>query len=242
MPIQVTCQKCHKRFSVSEKFAGKTGPCPNCKATIKVPDKSDEVVIHAPESFGPTDSSGKAVLKPIEREEVKTTPVAIVLIVGSIITSIIVALLLRAIYPDGSAPWALLAVGSLLLAPPLALAGYWFLRNENLEPHRGGSLAIRVMICAVLYAALWGGYALAKHFLFGGNQPQMFHFALIGPALLGAGGAIGLATLDPRVRKCGYPLRILCTGDRPLLLPDWSTGILVPDGCTDLWSSGRVQE
>ncbi len=78
MSIQITCQKCHKRFKVSEKFAGKSGPCPNCKATIRVPEKSEEIVIHAPENLGPRNASGQAVLKPIEREEVQATPVAVV--------------------------------------------------------------------------------------------------------------------------------------------------------------------
>ncbi len=196
MSIQVTCQKCHKRFAVNEKFAGKTGPCPNCKATIRVPEKSEEVVIHTPDSFGPKDAEGKAVLKPIEREEVKASPVVVVAIVGSIAVSVIVALILRQMYPTGTTPWMLLAAGAVLLAPPLALAGYWFLRNDELEPHRGGVLVIRVTICGILYAGLWGVYALMKQFVFHGSQPEMFHFVVIGPALLVAGGTVALATLD----------------------------------------------
>ncbi len=196
MSIQITCQKCHKRFKVSEKFAGKSGPCPNCKATIRVPEKSEEIVIHAPENLGPHNASGQAVLKPIEREEVQATPVAVVGIVGTVLTSIIVAFVLRMMYPDGTIPWTLLVVGSVLLAPPLALAGYWFLRNDELEPHRGGPLALRVAICGLLYAGLWGAYAYVKHFVFNNNQPEVFHFLVIGPALLLAGGTVSLATLD----------------------------------------------
>ena len=45
MPIQVTCPKCFTRFSVSEKFAGKKGPCPKCKSEITVPDVGEEVVV-----------------------------------------------------------------------------------------------------------------------------------------------------------------------------------------------------
>lgn len=37
MPILVTCPGCKAQFNVSEKFAGKTGPCPKCKAPIKIP-------------------------------------------------------------------------------------------------------------------------------------------------------------------------------------------------------------
>ena len=202
MPIQITCQKCHKRFSVSEKFAGKTGPCPNCKATIKIPEKSEEVVIHSPEHFGPTDASGKAILKPIEREEVEAKPVAVVGIVAAIIVSIIVAIALRFQFPQqADVPmqptlWWILTVGAMVLAPFIVLAGYWFLRNDELEPHRGGELAIRVSICSVIYAALWGGYALMKAKMFPNSPPEMFHFALIGPIFLGVGGFTSLASLD----------------------------------------------
>src|SRR6185436_17408582 len=74
MPISVVCPGCKKRFSVSEKFAGQKGPCPSCKAVIQIPDKAEEVVIHAPEEAGPKDSKGKTVLKPILREETRFDP------------------------------------------------------------------------------------------------------------------------------------------------------------------------
>lgn len=202
--ITVTCQNCHKRFSVSEKFAGKSGPCPSCKKTIKIPEKGDEVVIHAPIPSGPVDSTGQAILKPIEREEVDASPVAIIGIVGAIIVSIITAIVLRMQFPqpaDATAVepallWWILFAGAIILAPPLVLAGYWFLRDDELEPHRGSELALRVAICAAIYAALWGAYALLKAKMFPNAPPQMFHFAFIAPAFLGAGGVAGLATLD----------------------------------------------
>lgn len=201
MPIQVTCRKCHKRFNVSEEHAGKTGACPNCKGQITVPKKDEEVVIHAPSSFGPKDASGQAVLKPIEREEVVANPAAIVGIVGAVIAAIVVAVVLRVQYPSGETGidptlWWILAAGTIVLAPGIALAGYWFLRNDELEPHRGVALLLRVTICSVLYAALWGGYAALKHYMFRGNPPEMFYFAAIAPAFIGVGGTIGLATLD----------------------------------------------
>lgn len=37
MAIAVTCPSCKAKFSVSDKFAGKQGPCPKCKATITIP-------------------------------------------------------------------------------------------------------------------------------------------------------------------------------------------------------------
>ncbi len=195
MPIQVTCASCHKRFQVSDKFAGKSGPCPGCKATIKVPEKGDEVVIHAPE-FGPKDAAGRSVLKPIEREETQLTPVMIVGIIGGVVGTLILALVLRMGYKDSEVPRLILSLGAVLVAPPVVLAGYSFLRNDELEAYRGMALAIRVLICAMVYAALWGGYALVKSFFLGGQQPELFHFVVIGPVFLAAGGVAALSCLD----------------------------------------------
>ncbi|NND99518.1 MAG: hypothetical protein HKN47_19560, partial [Pirellulaceae bacterium] len=85
MPIQVTCPKCLKRFQVSDKFAGKEGPCPNCKHVIKVPDASEEVVIHAPADDAPKDKSGKSVLKPITRQETDVTRNGLLITCGCIL-------------------------------------------------------------------------------------------------------------------------------------------------------------
>ncbi len=85
MAIQIICPGCHKRFKVSDKFAGKTGPCPQCKTSIKIPLKSEEVVVHAPEEFGPKGDSGEAVLKPIARQETRLTAPMIAGIVGGIL-------------------------------------------------------------------------------------------------------------------------------------------------------------
>src|SRR5205823_1655709 len=95
MAIDVVCTACKTRFQVSEKFAGKSGPCPKCKATIKIPEKAQEVVIHAPEVSGPKDSKGQAVLKPISRTEVRLQTTQIVAIVGATVVVLIAAAILR---------------------------------------------------------------------------------------------------------------------------------------------------
>ena len=115
MAINIICPGCHTRFQVSEKFAGKEGPCPKCKAKIKVPEKSEELVIHTPDEFeGVRDSKGQSVLKPIRRKETKLSPQVIVAIVGGSLMVLLVAWLLgRAFREDGvsTVPMLLLAAG-----------------------------------------------------------------------------------------------------------------------------------
>lgn len=157
MPIPVTCPSCLTRFSVSEKFAGKSGPCPKCQKTIKIPDKSEEVVIHAPEESGPKDSKGQAVLKPLRRKEVSLSlPMMLAAGLGTLVV-FGVALGLR--LSGDEPPTALLAISTILLAMPIAVVGYWFLHDDELQGYTGQQLWMRGGICAVGFAASWAIYA-----------------------------------------------------------------------------------
>ncbi len=76
MPITVLCPTCHARFSVSEKFAGKQGPCPKCKTTITIPKLEDQVKVHeTPSEPGTTDKLGRPLLKPVSRKDAKFNPI-----------------------------------------------------------------------------------------------------------------------------------------------------------------------
>jgi hypothetical protein len=132
MAIPVICPGCKKSFNVSDKFAGKQGPCPQCKTLIKVPEKSEEVVLHAPEGFGPKDTKGRAVLKPIARKETKVSPLltAIILVTGVVVLA--VAWMFRS--PKGDVPLLLLVVGALALAPPSCATTNW---NRSAEKSCG---------------------------------------------------------------------------------------------------------
>lgn len=160
MAIDVTCNKCHTRFQVSDKFAGKSGPCPKCKNVIKVPEATEQVVIHAPEVSGPTDSQGVAVLKPLERQEVKLKVPQIALIIGSLLVVLIVAVVLRLQFPKGQIPELITILGAIALGPPLAFAGYTFLRDDELAPFRGTEVFLRSLACGLVWAAIWGAYWL----------------------------------------------------------------------------------
>jgi hypothetical protein len=195
MTIHVVCPGCHKRFQVSDKFAGKKGPCPNCKAEISIPAEGEEVVVHEPQSFGPKGKAGRAVLKPIFREETRLSAIMAVVIGGSIFIVLLAAVLMRMTFGD-AVPTFFLALGALLLAPPLSLGGYAFLRDAELEPHRGIKLYVRVAICAVLYAGLWGALWLLNLYVFRGAPFTLPQMALIVPVMLLAGGGAAFAALD----------------------------------------------
>ncbi len=156
MSIRVICPGCFTRFSVSEKFAGKSGPCPKCKKTITIPEKTKEVKVHEPESFGPKGKAGHGVLKPVFRQEASVSSVQITLIIAGILGYLIIALVLRWMVEDKVAfpDWLEFALG-LLLSLPLTFAGYTFLRNSELQPLRGRELWIRLGICAGIYGLLW---------------------------------------------------------------------------------------
>lgn len=193
MPIDITCPGCRTRFKVSDKFAGQKGPCPKCKTVIQIPAKGDEVIVHAPEEFGPKNAAGVGVLKPISRKETKVSPLLLVSILSGTFMVMIVALLLRGLKPIP--PW-LLGIGALAVAPPLVWGGYSFLRDDELEPHRGKWLILRVVICSVLYALLWGAYVWLPAWAFSLDQLELFHLLFVVPPIMAGGAVASLATLD----------------------------------------------
>jgi len=193
MPISVVCPGCKARFSVSEKFAGKKGPCPKCKAVILVPEApTEEVKIHVPEQFasGGKDSKGRAVLKPIMRQETKFKPVAAAGIAAVIVVAFTIAFVLRGV----SDKVPIIIVGLLLISPPLAAAGYTFLRDEEFEPYRGRSLLVRSLLCALVYAALWGAFAPLP--AYGIISGEVWQWVFVAPVFISVGAAAAWACLD----------------------------------------------
>ncbi len=132
----------------------KRGLAQNAKKEIVVPDKSQEVVIHAPETEGPKDSKGVSVLKPIKREELKVTGLQIGIAVAIALVSIGVALGVR--FATDSPPVLVLALGAAALAFPLSWVGYRFLRDDELGGYMGNELYVRVAACAGVFCGLMG--------------------------------------------------------------------------------------
>jgi hypothetical protein len=180
MPIQVTCPGCLTRFQVNDKFAGKKGPCPKCKNQIQIPEPGDAVVIHNPEGDGPKDSSGKLVLKPIARQETRTTRFGIVMTIGAVVLAIAGAAGLRTVDPI---PLLIKIFGVLVIAPPLVWAGYSFARDQELDAYRGKELWTRVSILSVVFAASWAIYAFVPAYLFDLEIAANADYWLVGVAL-----------------------------------------------------------
>lgn len=193
MAIPVTCPSCLKRFSVSDKFAGKSGPCPNCQKTIKIPDKAEEVVIHAPEDAAPKDSKGKSILKPIRRQEVNLS--LPVILAASLGTLLVIGLALG-FGLTGGAPTILLSVSALLLALPLVYVGYWFLHDDELAGYSGRELLIRCGICAVVFAATWAIYAFIPSYLNDDAEVSGMQIVILLPAMIGLGMAAAVLALE----------------------------------------------
>ncbi len=156
MPIPVTCPGCLTRFTVSDKYAGKTGPCPKCKKQLVVPDKSQEVVIHAPETAGPKDTKGVAVLKPLKRAEFKLSKTE--LIVAGVISLFSIGFAIYARFSFSEIPSWIPSLGVLVLAFPLAWIGYTFFHDDELAEYSGKERLSRVGACAAVFAFSWGLY------------------------------------------------------------------------------------
>jgi len=241
MPILVVCPSCKTSFKVSDQFAGKQGPCPKCKTPIRIPKAeaaspaaapaapgkqaakpdgkpgakqpvvaAEEITIHEAETVGPKTSTGRPVIKPILRRETKVETVPVIIIAGGTLLAFAAAWLLR---KPLTQQIGLRAIGLLLISPPLTLGGYWFLRNDELEAYRGRSLLLRAALCALVYAALWGGYLLLP----ADAAMAAWSWIYLGPPFFLIGAAVAYATLDLEVENaffhyCFYVLVTMLLG------------------------------
>ncbi len=198
MPIQVTCANCLKRFQVSDKFAGKTGACPNCKKQLRVPDESEEVVIHAPEDGVLKDSEGKSVLTPVLRQETDVTRKGLLITGGAILAAIGIAIGMRV---TGETPLIVQILGVILIAPPLAWAGYSFVHDQELAPYVGPDLRNRVLFLSAVFPSLWIIYAFAPAYVldldFASEMSFMaFGITFVVMLLIGAFASMGAFELE----------------------------------------------
>ena len=193
MSILAVCNKCRKSFKVSDKFAGQTGPCPNCKAPLKVPTKQEEVKVHAPTQFadGGRSVTGELLTKPIARKQTKLQPVVAVAIGGAAAGVLLVSWVAGGVIQSSV---VIRTAGLMLISPPLVVAAYSFLRNDELQPYQGVELYVRATICGLVYVLLWGGYGYVAGagFLTG----DLWEWLFVAPPFLVVGALAALASLD----------------------------------------------
>ncbi len=132
------------------------------------------------------------MLKPIARQDTKLTPVMVVSIVGAIVLVLGIAFMMR-LAPEPNKVW-IAAAGLIVLSPPLAVAGYTFLRDDELEPYRSRALAIRATLCGLGYAALWGAFMPLPAYGIMTGEPWQWLF--VAPAFISVGAGISFACLD----------------------------------------------
>lgn len=200
MAILVVCPGCRKRFQVSDQFAGKTGPCPNCKTPITIPTKDQEVIVHAPQDFaaGGQSKKGTLILKPVPRVDVKFSWKGALAVGGAASAAVLGALGLRysglLLHPTAYLARAVQIAALAVVTPPLVLAGYAVLRDEELEPYRGRELYIRAGAVAAAYIVLWGVFSRLGPLVI--EPEQLWTWLLVLPPLFAVGALAGLAGLD----------------------------------------------
>jgi len=191
MAIQVLCGSCKAMFTVSDQFAGRTGPCPKCKAPITIPAAPIKgVVVHEPEAPSTTSTAtGRAPLAPLKRTDRPVTALQWTLLAAGAVLATAAAALARVVF-SGQPPAWFLAAGATALALSCAWLGYVAIRERELQPHRGRSLALRTLICAAVYVALW----VARGYL--PAEMDMWTWMFIGPVFIGIGAFAAFACFD----------------------------------------------
>lgn len=214
--IRVTCPSCFKRFEVSAKFAGREGPCPNCKKPIKIPELDEQVVLREREGFGGVKSaSGKLVFKPVAREDAKFNPTVLAVVLTATIMAIGVAYMVGHSTEDKANLTSFVMFGSVLIAVPIAWSGYWFLRDDEYEPYSGTELWSRVAICSFAYALIWGIYGfLVGYWELSPNLNEYLPYYVITAAFCVVGGSLvaaGSFDISPLSGFLHYSFYLLVT-------------------------------
>ena len=191
--IFVTCSQCRGRFQADEKHAGKAVPCPKCKNMLRIPLPEDDIVIHGGEMFnnGPKDSKGRVVLQPIERVETRWSWLYASCVLVGLAVFLTATWFLRGVF--ASIP-TLSYGGILLLALAYVPGAYHIFRDADLEPYRGKSLGVRVLIVTAVYVILWLilDYVLK---LFGGPI-EIYWWFFVAPPILFVGALASDLTLE----------------------------------------------
>lgn len=191
MAITVTCPGCHKKFVVSEKFAGKSGPCKYCKTIIHIPNEvpaAEKVVIHGGQTFssGGKNAQGKLVLKPLERGVKKFDRVRAIIITAGILGALLATFVLGKVFNLNEN--FLIAAAGLCVVTPLIVGGLYPLvkKDEMLESIHGFDFYWRTGVISVVYAGMWGALSYLMYLgTLSSQTPTMWAICSIALVLFG---------------------------------------------------------
>ena len=148
------------QFEVSDRFAGKKGPCPKCGHIIEIPKVNvtivspDELVVDGKKVQNPDH------VRPIEQKSYSFTASAVIVNLAVLTAVLAVALVFHFVH----APFLAVPVGIALVlavAYPLMKYGYMTFRDPNdLEIFLGGQLGKKSILDAAVLLALWLVYEL----------------------------------------------------------------------------------
>jgi len=227
MSILVVCNSCRTRFQVSEKFAGRSGPCPKCKAVIQIPAKKSEVTIHGGEDFatGGRDAAGQLVLKPIARKETRLDPTMAAGVAGGALVVLLITWVAGSMFQQSL---VVRLAGLLLIAPPLIIGAYSFLRDDELEPYRGKALLTRTAICSLAYVGLWAVFAYVAS-RGGVLTDELWRWLYVAPPFFVIGALAALACFDMDFGSgfMHYTFFVLVS-----MLLGWVAGLSLPGGAS----------
>lgn len=191
MAILVVCPGCTSRFTVSDQFAGRTGPCPKCKKPITVPrPEAQAVTIHEPTPAG-TAPGGRSVTVPFESLDRPVSPLAFAIGGAGAAMLLLGAWLLPGIAGGQPPAWVLLTA-AFLVGIPCAGIGYAALRNREMAAYTGAAFWLRCLACAAVYALLWG----VRGLLPADATREMWQWFAVGPPFVLAGALAALAAFD----------------------------------------------
>lgn len=184
MAIRVICSGCMTSFEVSDRFAGKKGPCPKCNHIIEIP--REKLTVHAPDQVVGAKGKGGVNInqaRPILQKRFNFTTQQL----GLTLLGVAVVLLLvfgLSFFPNGIFKNILGAVGSLALGFPLICFGYMLLReDDDLEILLGNELYRRSLLTGIGFGVVWLVFELLLSYL----QPGYFFPVVLVPlAVLGA--------------------------------------------------------
>ena len=158
MPLHVICPGCLKRFQVSERFAGKQGPCPNCAAIISIP-KEAVSILETDGTESNNDEEQRVISPPLTRIDMEFDPVQAKRYMLGVLGVLLLAFLLGCIPMYAVFRSLLGLLGLCLVAFPMVLFGYHFLRDrEQIFAFTGEELYRRTGTVAAGYVILWFGF------------------------------------------------------------------------------------